>query len=225
MNVPGLLLGSVAAMLAMLATLQIGEPALASLLVVAMLTGAAFLWLDYGFTGGFRGFLDRSGSNVLGAAFIVPAVAALLIIPVATSVEGYDRFVAPVGFSLILGAAIFGVGMQLANGCGSGTLVAAGQGSRRMLIALPFFCLGGVLGSLAPPTTLEWPGIGPVDLADRFGTWGGLAATEALLLAGALIVLRGRRPAPARLLAGAAIGVLAAAIFLVSGRPGVSRWA
>lgn len=144
-----------------------GEPALASLLVVAMLTGAAFLWLDYGFTGGFRGFLDRSGSNVLGAAFIVPAVAALLIIPVATSVEGYDRFVAPVGFSLILGAAIFGVGMQIANGCGSGTLVAAGQGSRRMLIALPFFCLGGVLGSLAPPTTLEWPGIGPVDLADR----------------------------------------------------------
>ena len=38
---------------------------------------------------------------------------------------------------------LFGVGMQLGNGCGSGTLYAAGGGSRRMWVVLPFFCAGG----------------------------------------------------------------------------------
>ena len=59
--------------------------------------------------------------------------------------DGYGRFVSPIGVSLIVGAAVFGIGMQITNGCGAGTLVAAGQGSRRMWVALPFFCLGGVM--------------------------------------------------------------------------------
>jgi uncharacterized membrane protein YedE/YeeE len=218
-QLPGMVLGILGAIAALAAAHRVGDPALAPLVAAAMLTGAMFVWLDYGFTGGFRAFLERGDGGVLGAAFIVPAVAALVVIPVATTLDGYGRFVAPVGLSLILGAAIFGVGMQLTNGCGSGTLVAVGQGSRRMIIALPFFCVGGVLGSLVLPAALAWPGIGEVDLAARLGTWGGLAATEALLLAGALVVLRGRRPAPGKLLAGAVIGALAALLFLVSGQP------
>jgi uncharacterized membrane protein YedE/YeeE len=218
-HLPGMLLGSLGAVAAIIAVHRAGDPALAPLLAVALLTGAMFVWLDYGFTGGFRAFLERGDGGVLGAAFIVPAVAALVVIPVATMLEGHGRFVAPVGLSLVLGAAVFGVGMQLTNGCGSGTLVAVGQGSRRMLIALPFFCVGGVLGSLVLPAALAWPGIGEVDLTARFGPWGGLAATEALLLAGALLVLQGRRPPPGKLLAGAVIGALAAVLFLVSGQP------
>ena len=58
--------------------------------------------------------------------------------------DGYGRFVSPIGVSLIVDAAVFGIGMQITNGCGSGTLVAAGQGSRRIWVALPFSCLGGV---------------------------------------------------------------------------------
>jgi uncharacterized membrane protein YedE/YeeE len=218
-HLPGLLLGVVATAVTLAGVVRIGDAALAPLLAVAMLTGAMFVWLDYGFTGGFRAFLEDGDGGVLGAAFIVPAVAALVILPVATMVDGYGRFLSPVGLSLLVGAAIFGIGMQLTNGCGSGTLVAVGQGSRRMMITLPFFCLGGVLGSLALPTALAWPGIGVVDLAASFGPWGGLAATEALLLAGALVVLRGRRPPAGKLLAGAVIGALAAALFLVSGQP------
>lgn len=218
-QVPGMLLGLLGAMAALAAAHRAGDPALAPLLAVALFTGAMFVWLDYGFTGGFRAFLERGDGGVLGAAFIVPAVAALVVIPVATTLDGYGRFVAPIGLSLLIGAAIFGVGMQLANGCGSGTLVAVGQGSRRMMVALPFFCVGGVLGSLVLPAALDWPGIGAVDLTARFGTWGGLAATEALLLAGALVVLRGRPPPPGKLLAGAVIGALAAVLFLVSGQP------
>ncbi len=228
MHVAGvaLALAGVAAVLAGGAGL--GDPALLPLLMVAMTLGAAFILLDYGFTSGFRAFLDEGDGRVLGAAFIVPAVAALVVLPVGASFSGYGRFVAPVGPSLVVGAAVFGVGMMLANGCGSGTLVAAGQGARRMLVALPFFCLGGVIGSFMLPAALRLPGV-EVDLAALFGPWGGLLATEALLVAGALLVLRGARPARDKVVPGLVIGVLAAVLFLVSGQPwgitmGLTLW-
>jgi len=150
---------------------------------------------------------------------MVPAVAALAIVPLSTGPGDYIRFVAPIGVSLILGAMIFGVGMQIANGCGSGTLVAAGQGSRRMWVALPFFCLGGVLGSLMLPAALRLPNIGAVDLPALLGPSGGLIATEALLLASALVVLRGAWPSARQVWIAGVFGVLAAVLFLVSGEP------
>lgn len=103
----------------------------------------------------------------------------------------------------MVGAALFGLGMQLGNGCGSGTLYAAGGGSRRMWVVLPFFCLGGLLGSLVLPAALNLPTLPPVGLGEMLGPWGGLAA--ALTLAGALMVLllrHGPRPNSAQLLAG-----------------------
>ncbi|NKE43797.1 YeeE/YedE family protein [Roseomonas frigidaquae] len=225
-HLPGLALG-LAGTAAVLSVL--GDTTLVPVLAVAMLLGALLVLLDFGFTGGFRSLLvDRDG-RTLGASFIVPAVAALVILPVGTLAEGYGRFVAPIGPPLVVGAAVFGIGMQITNGCGSGTLVAAGQGSRRMWVALPFFCLGGVLGSLVLPAALRLPDLGTVDLPVLLGPWAGLAATEALLLAGALLVLRGARPRRDRLLAGAAIGAAAALLFLVSGLPwgitmGLTLW-
>jgi len=207
---------------------RLEDPALLPVLAVSAVLGAAFVLLDYGFTGGFRAFLEERDGRVLGAAFVVPAVAALVVLPVGATVPGYGRFIAPVGPSLVIGAAIFGIGMMLANGCGSGALVAAGQGARRMLVALPFFCLGGVLGSLLLPAALRLPGV-EVDLAALLGPWGGLLPAEALLLALALAVLRGARPTRDKLVAGVAIGLLAALLFLVSGMPwgitmGLTLW-
>lgn len=126
-----LALGVGATALVLAAIGRMADPALAGVLGVAMLLGAAFTWLDYGFTAGFRSYLAESDGRALGASFIVPAVAALVVLPVGTLADGYGRFVAPIGLPLVAGAAVFGIGMQIANGCGSGTLVAAGQGSRR----------------------------------------------------------------------------------------------
>lgn len=225
----GLVIGGLAAAGLLLAASRLGDPALVPLLVATMATGVAFVLLDYGFTGGFRAYLQEGDGRALGASFVVPAVAALVVLPVGTLVEGYGRFVAPVGTSLLIGAPVFGVGMQLANGCGSGTLVALGQGSRRMMVALPFFALGGVLGTLLLPAALELPALGAVDLAGILGPWGALAATESVLLLLALLVLRGARPQPERLRAGIWIGACAALIFLVSGEPwgitmGLTLW-
>jgi uncharacterized membrane protein YedE/YeeE len=228
MHRAGLVL-AIAGTLAVLAGIRgLADPALLPLLVVTMALGASFVLLDFGFSGGFRAYLAEGDGRGLGAGFIVPAIAALVVLPVGALSENYGRFVMPVGPSLMVGAAIFGIGMMLANGCGSGALSAAGQGSRRMWVALPFFCLGGVLGSLMVPAAMRLPGVS-VDFAALFGPWGGLLATEMLLLAMALIVLRGARPRAAALRGGAVIGALAAVVFLVTGDPwgitmGLTLW-
>lgn len=205
------------------------DPALLAVFAVALLLGAAFVGLGISFTGAFRALVAQRDGRALAAACLIPAVAALVIVPLGASGREYGRFVAPIGLPLVLGAALFGLGMQIANGCGSGTLVAAGQGSRRMWLALPFFCLGGVAGSLVQPAFSSLPTLGVMDLPAWFGPPGGLLATEGLLAVTALLLLRGARPEPGRMLAALAIGLLAALWFLIAGEPwgitmGLTLW-
>src|SRR4029079_11634648 len=110
---------------------------------------------------------------------IVIAVSALIIVPVAALSPNFGGAIAPLGPSLLIGAFAFGLGMQLANGCGSGTLYTAGGGSGRMIVTLAFFVIGSVLGSLSLPPVLALGGIDPVLAKDYFGPWGGLAVTLA----------------------------------------------
>ncbi len=100
-----------------------------------------------------------------------------MIVPVAALVPGFGGAIAPIGPSLVIGAFVFGIGMQLANGCGSGTLYTAGGGSGRMLIALALFIAGSVIGSLHLPAFLRLGGVDPILASNYFGPWGGLAVT------------------------------------------------
>ena len=99
-------------------------------------------------------------------------MAAVAIVPVAALVPGFGGAIAPIGPSLVIGAFVFGIGMQLANGCGSGTLYTAGGGSGRMLITLACFIVGSVLGSLHLPAFLALGGIDPVLASNYFGAMG-----------------------------------------------------
>ena len=101
--------------------------------------------------------------------------------PVAALVPGFGGAIAPIGPSLIVGAFVFGIGMQLANGCGSGTLYTVGGGSGRMIVTLAFFIAGSVIGSLHLPAFLRLGGVDPILAANYLGPWGGLAATWASL--------------------------------------------
>jgi hypothetical protein len=225
----GLALGLGGCALVMAALAGLPDPALPWVFLVALALGAVFVLLDVGFAGGFRDLLERGDGRAVAATLLMPAVAALVIIPVAAMSEAHGRFVVPIGVPLLLGAAVFGLGMQLANGCGSGVLVAAGQGSRRMWVALPFFCAGGVIGSLLLPMGLMLPDLGAVDLAARLGPGGGLLAMLALLALAALLLCRGRMPPVPRLRAALVVGALAALLFLASGLPwgittGLTLW-
>jgi hypothetical protein len=107
----------------------------------------------------------------LGGLLLI-AIAAAAIVPVAALVPGFGGAIAPIGPSLIAGAFVFGLGMQLANGCGSGTLYTAGGGSGRMIVTLAFFIAGSVIGSLHLPAFLRLGGIDPVLASNYFGPWG-----------------------------------------------------
>jgi uncharacterized membrane protein YedE/YeeE len=221
-------LGAAVAITAVLIALVLldGEPRSAALIAAGFGLGVAFLTTEFSFTASWRRFLTRGEAGGLLAALLLIAVAALVIVPVAARGQGFGGAIAPLGPSLVIGAFVFGIGMQLANGCGSGTLYTAGGGSGRMLIALLGFIIGCVVGSLQLPAFLALGGIDPILASDYLGPWGGLAATLASIAAAALLVIaiarrRGAGIAPPRpLVVGAvAVAALAIATFVAGGHP------
>src|SRR6478672_5230683 len=166
-----------------------GQPASAALLMLGFALGAAFLKTEFSFTAAWRRFLVKGEAGGMLGALLLTAVAALVIVPVAALVPGFGGAIAPIGPSLVVGAFVFGIGMQLANGCGSGTLYTAGGGSGRMLIALALFIAGSVIGSLHLPAFLRLGGVDPVLASNYFGPWGGLAVTLASIAVAALLIV------------------------------------
>ena len=203
-----------------------GQPASAALILGGFGLGIAFLKAEFSYTASWRRFLTRGEAGGLIGGLIVIAVAAVVVVPVAALSPKFGGAIAPLGVSLVVGAFTFGIGMQLANGCGSGTLYTVGGGSGRMLIALLFFVIGSVFGSLSLPSFLALGGIDPILASDYLGPWGGLAATLAsIALAAALIVAvakkRGANYMPSRnyVIGGIAIGLLCVAVFFAGGHP------
>jgi uncharacterized membrane protein YedE/YeeE len=188
--------------------------------------GVAFLKAEFSYTASWRGFLTRGEAGGLLGGLIVIAICALAVVPVAALTPKFGGAIAPLGPSLIIGAFVFGIGMQLANGCGSGTLYTVGGGSGRMLIALLFFIIGSVFGSLSLPAFLALGGVDPVLASDYLGPWGGLAATlVSIAIAAALIIAVARRrnanfvPSRSYVIGGGAIGLLCVAVFVAGGHP------
>ncbi len=161
-----------------------GQPASAGLLLCGFALGIVFLKAEFSFTASWRRFIVHGHADGLLGALLLIAVAALVVVPVAALVPGFGGAIAPLGPSLVIGAFLFGIGMQLANGCGSGTLYTAGGGSGRMLVTLAFFILGSLIGSLHLPVFLALGGIDPVLASAYAGAWGGLALTLASLALG-----------------------------------------
>jgi uncharacterized membrane protein YedE/YeeE len=102
--------------------------------------------------------------------------------------------IAPVGVSVLVGAAMFGLGMQLGGGCGSGTLFTVGGGSARMLVTLAFFIVGALLCTAHLPWWLAQPSLPAISLGSALGIPAAVAVTVAGLAAvAALTALIERR--------------------------------
>ncbi|MBU1210388.1 MAG: YeeE/YedE family protein [Alphaproteobacteria bacterium] len=149
----------------------------AVLFVIGAGLGFALLHGAFGFTSGWRTIVTRGDGRGLKAQLAVIAATMICFVPmIAGYLPGeakYGGLIAPVSLTVVIGAFMFGIGMQLGNGCGSGTLFTLGGGSKRMLFTLPGFIAGSLLASL------QWswwqlPGIGAVNLASEFGVPGAL---------------------------------------------------
>jgi uncharacterized membrane protein YedE/YeeE len=79
--------------------------------------------------------------------------------------------VAPAGVSVLVGAFVFAVGMQLAGGCGSGMLYHLGAGVTPMAATLVGFVTGGLLATFHMPFWWAMPSLGAIALGEALGWW------------------------------------------------------
>jgi uncharacterized membrane protein YedE/YeeE len=157
------------------------------------LLGIALYHASFGFTGGWRRFSVEKRGRALRAQLLMIGVAAAAFIPLLSLGNPFGGSVvgavAPVGMSVLIGAFLFGLGMQLGGGCGSGTLFTVGGGSARMLVTLVFFIIGAVIGTAHLPMWLELPSLPPMSLGREYGIGGGLAVTFGGLVLVALLTV------------------------------------
>ncbi len=139
--------------------------------------GAVLQGARFGFTTGWRDLIERRDPQGLWAQMLLMVLAAALSLPlIANSGGELVGAVAPLTISLVLGAFLFGAAMQLADGCGSGTLYKAGAGAPLSFAVLPTFALGSFVGASHQPGWIALGGLPAVDLL-AFGWPAALALT------------------------------------------------
>src|SRR5271170_4820344 len=137
----------------------------------------------FGFTSAWRVFITDGRGAGLRAQMLMLAVAVLLFFPTLAHGTLFGQPVhgeyGVVGVSVIVGAFLFGLGMQLGCGCASGTLYTAGGGNSRMLVTLAFFIIGSALGAWHLPWWSATPNVGPISLISAWGWAPALAVSLA----------------------------------------------
>ncbi|MEM1484178.1 YeeE/YedE thiosulfate transporter family protein [Oscillospiraceae bacterium PP1C4] len=144
------------------------------------------------FTAGFRDPCITGGTSVTRAILVACGLATVGItgIKYALVLSGAEKNlnmsgVSPIGIPLMLGAILFGIGMVIAGGCASGTLMRVGEGFTMQMLSLVFFVAGSLWG--AHDMGIFWNRFNEnapkVFLPNVFGWFG------ALVVQGAIIVL------------------------------------
>lgn len=134
--------------------------------------GLTLLHAMFGFTGGWRLFIREKRSLGIRAQILLLSFSTLLFFPLVGKVFpeiNAHAALGQVGLSVVVGAFLFGIGMQLGGGCGSGTLFTVGQGQTDMLITISFFIVGATVGTYHLPWWLSLPNIGKVSLISELG--------------------------------------------------------
>jgi hypothetical protein len=217
---------------------QYGGWGFVGLALAGGLAGASLLKASFGFTASWRALVMEGRTQGLRVQLIMFAVVGAVALPLIAG--GVARgALAPVGVAVILGAFLFGVGMQIAGACASGALFTAGGGSLRSLVTIMGFVVGVTAAAASFDVWSLWPMLPTVSLTHEFGAAGAVGAhllLSASAIGLALIYERRRRgaiePLAADWAAGASLtgrwpliwgavglGVAALAILLLSGRP------
>jgi uncharacterized membrane protein YedE/YeeE len=170
----------------------------AALYVLGALLGVTLYHAAFGFTSAWRVFIADGRGAGLRAQMLMLAVGVLLFFPALSAgmLFGHPVVgeVAPVGTSVLIGAFLFGIGMQLGGGCASGTLYTVGGGSTRMVVTLIAFIVGSVVGTAHLPFWAALPHLQPVSLVKTLGAGAAIALNLVVFAAiAALTVLIEKR--------------------------------
>lgn len=166
---------------------------------IGFVAGWALYRASFGFASVWRAFLTSGVTLGLRAQVVMIGLTGAIFFPLIAhgSLGGapLTGFLNPVGLALCLGAFLFGIGMQIGGGCGSGTLYTAGGGNVRMVVTLAAFVAGSVLATTDPGGWSGWSSAGAYSIIDWLGA---PAAVVAVLLGlgavyGVLLVIETRR--------------------------------
>ena len=119
----------------------------AGLFIVGGTLGAMFFGVSFGFASGWRNFIYLRDGMSLAGQFVLIGLCALLFIPAASLGFDVARTIAPISVSLLIGAFMFGIGMQLANGVRFWRAVQLWWRLTTDVFALPAFIVGSVMGA------------------------------------------------------------------------------
>jgi uncharacterized membrane protein YedE/YeeE len=173
--------------------------------VIGLALGVVLFHSRFGFTTAFRQIVTVGQGKAVRAHMLMLATACLLFAIILGGHFGLTgkahALVEPAGLGVVIGAFLFGLGMQIGGSCASGTLFSVGSGQTSII-----YTLGGfILGSIASAFTATWIShvqkIGPtVSLAaTRFGYPGALVISLVVIgviVAASWIIERRRTPPP-----------------------------
>ena len=214
-----------------------------TLLLIGGGLGFTLFHSRFGFTSAFRQLLSvGNAAGVRAHALLLGTAATLVALIMATGAGVFGSTPkasgGALGVGLLIGAFLFGLGMQIGGSCASGTLFAVGSGQTTILYTLGGFIVGSTLYMWQYHLVANLPAFHPVVLSNSVGWAGSWAITIAVLLAivwvsrlvqkrrnpppvdpvptahGALRVIRGSWPT---LVGALVLGVGAGAVLLVSG--------
>jgi uncharacterized protein len=207
----------------------------AVLFLVGIGYGAVLAGARFGFTTGWRDLVERRDPRGVYGQLLLLALAAILAMPLLGRFSELHAALGPPSVSLLVGAFVFGAAMQIADGCGSGTLYKAGLGVPLNMAILPLFAIGSFLGSVQMHDWLSLGQLQPVGLVQAWGVGPALAATLAGLAVLAVLVRlwvgSGKPLLEKRWVWGAvALAVLATLNLVIAGQPwgvvyGFGLWA
>ncbi|EGL82556.1 membrane protein [Caldalkalibacillus thermarum TA2.A1] len=114
-------LGLAGALVLTYMTYQIADLQMAVLLWIGLLLGFTLFHARFGFTSAFRRFMAVGNGEALRAHMLMLAAASTLfalIFSMGAGLFGTEPtgFVSPIGVSVLVGAFLFGIGMQLGSG-------------------------------------------------------------------------------------------------------------
>lgn len=163
--------GLTALVVLVVGTLALGAaygPAHGALFLIGGALGISFYHAAFGFTSAWRVFIAEGRGRGLRVQMILLALTVLLFFPFLASgtLFGHEvrGLVSPAGTGVLIGAFMFGIGMQLGGGCASGTLFTAGGGNARMLVTLFFFIVGSLLATIHFDWWASLPSLPPITL-------------------------------------------------------------
>lgn len=169
------------------------------LLIVGAALGLTLYHAAFGFTSAWRVFINERRGAGLRAQMVMLAIAVLLFFPALGAGTLFGQpvtgLVAPAGVSVVFGAFIFGIGMQMGGGCASGTLFTVGGGNARMLVTLLFFIIGSVTATHHADWWFALPSFPATSVVQTFGVAPALVLNLVVfgLIAWGTVVLEKRR--------------------------------